>query len=502
MNILLNGIFENDFLCFIPEIFLSLAIMFILVFCLVLNNVKDLGFPYMLHVGTYFAILSLFLVLLLYLNAPVSVYSIFLNQVVSTKFILFFKILLLTLAITVLFISLDYYKPEGIQSYEYVIIYLLALFGMLLMISSNDFVFFYLSIELQSLALYLLAAYKRYSNFSTEAGLKYFVLGAFSSGLLLFGISILYGFTGLTNFTELGYFLSDLEVNQEVLNLVVVGFIFFLVGLLFKLAAAPFHMWAPDVYQGSPSIVTLFFSVLPKVAVLAFLIRALNTTFADLLFYTDQILAYSAVLSLVLGVLGAIYQTKIKRLLAYSAISHMGFMLLGLVGNTSDGLFALNFYLIVYVLNVLCIFSIVLSLRNKVSGYLVKDIRDLVSLGVSNIPLALIFSLILFSIGGIPPLAGFFSKFYVFVNLVYLKFYFISILGVLASVVGIIYYIRLIKLMFFSGATQPVIWFEPVTKIRANVIAITFLANVLFFVYPAPFVVLIVHNIAALTCNF
>lgn len=494
--IIINGLFEQDLISFIPEIFLSCFIMFLLTFGLLINSNKGLNFPYMLKICSFLAIYILFFVLLLYYNNITFDYNIFLNQYISTRLILFFKLLLISIAIIVILLSFDYYRFEQIYTFEYIIIYLLALLGMLLMLSSNDFIFFYLSIELQSLALYLLAAYKRYSNFSTEAGLKYFVLGAFSSGLLLFGISLIYGFTGLTNFTELSYFLIDAEIMDEMSRLIIVGFLFFLVGLLFKLAAAPFHMWAPDVYQGAPTIVTLFFSTLPKLAVLGFLIRILDLIFIDFGFFTDQVLIFSALFSLIIGVFGAIYQVRIKRLLAYSAISHIGFMLLALVGQTREGLFAVLFYLVAYLMIVLSIFAIILSLRNRISGYLIRDIKDLSTLSHVNLPLAFIFSIILFSIGGIPPLIGFFSKFYVFLNIIELELYLIALIAIISSVLGIIYYIRLIKIMFFTNIINDTkIFYASISKVQSFIIILTLFINLFFFLYPAPLIFLVTENL-------
>jgi NADH-quinone oxidoreductase subunit N len=495
MKIIINGLFENDLLCFLPEIFLISFILFLLLLALVINNNKFYNFPFMLKISSLLTIYGLLLTILLYLNNITFTYSIFLNQYISYNLIVFFKIFILSIAVSVIYLSLDYFELENIKSFEYIIICLLALIGMLLMISSNDFIFFYLSVELQSLALYLLAAYKKYSNFSTEAGLKYFILGAFSSGLLLFGISLIYGFTGIINFSELAFFLTDTEIYNDLSNLIIIGFLFFFVGLLFKLAAAPFHMWAPDVYQGAPTSVTLFFSVLPKTAVIIFLIRILHIIFLDLVYYIDKVLIYSAVLSLIIGICGAIYQIRIKRLLAYSAISHMGFILLGFIGNTYEGLFSVVFYLLSYIILNISIFGIVLSLRNRITGSLVRDIKDLIFLPKTNMPLAIMLTIVLFSIGGIPPLIGFFSKFFIFINLIALELYFVAILSIIFSVIGIIYYIRLIKLMFFNLSNINLIWYRSVSKINAFFIVITMLFNILFFLYPAPIVYMLENNL-------
>ena len=484
-NIILQNLFFNDLTCLIPELYLTGVIIFLLIFALLINNCKSLKNPYMLSIISKLLILSFSLTSLLYINNITYNYKLLLNQFVSSDLIIFFKVFILIISIVVLLISLDYYHKENFNTYEYAIIYSLAIVGMLIMLSSNDFILFYLSIELQSLSLYLLAAYKKYSNFSTEAGLKYFILGAFSSGLLLFGISLIYGFTGLTNLDEISYLLTDINFTNSLYNPCLLGFLFIISAFFFKLAIVPFHMWAPDVYQGSPTIVTLFFSVLPKLAVLIFLVRLINTTFIEFAYDWNQLLSYTALLSLIIGALGAIYQTQIKRLLAYSAISHMGFISLALLSNTNEGLFAFIFYIIVYVIINLNIFSIILSLRNRVTGQLVKNIKDIAPIINSNIILAISFTLILFSIGGIPPFIGFFSKFYVFLSLIENKLYFISIIGILSSVLGIIYYIRLIRIMFFNSEVNNIsLFFFEVNKTKSYIISLTLLINIFFFIKP------------------
>jgi NADH-quinone oxidoreductase subunit N len=360
--------------------------------------------------------------------------------------------------------------------WEVVLLILLAVLGILLLISSNDLLALYLAIELQSLCLYVLAALKRTSEYSVEAGLKYFVLGAFSSGFLLFGCALIYAYAGTTNFEKLMLINSSgmlLESNNYVIAGLITGIAFITIALLFKLAAVPFHMWAPDVYEGAPTIVTAFFAIVPKIAIFSVLIRLFYNIFYDILFLLPNsidktmlvsntsdislinessvmVLSICAMLSMLVGTLGALAQKKIKRLLAYSAISHAGYMLMGFATGTIEGIEALLIYIMIYIIITIATFSMVIALKKVVY------ITDLDLLNQTNPVLAITFAIFIFSTAGIPPLAGFFSKLYLFLAAISASMYPLVIVALISSCIGCFYYIRLIKLVFFSERVKTV----------------------------------------------
>ena len=310
------------------------------------------------------------------------------------------------------------------------------------MISSNDLIVFYMGLELQSLALYVLATYNRDLLKSSEAGLKYFVLSALSSGLLLYGCSLVYGFSGSTNFDIIS---NQLNSEEYVLTF---GIVFILVGLAFKISAVPFHMWAPDVYEGSPTTVTLFFTIVPKVAALTVFIRFLYVPFLNLIDQWQMIIVFLSIASMVFGAVAAIGQTNIKRLIAYSSIGHIGYTLAGLATASNEGIQSSIIYISIYVVMNLALFSCLLMLRRKDQYY--ENIDDLSGLSKNHPLLSLCLLLILFSLAGIPPLAGFFAKFYVFKAVLEQSMYFLAIVGLLSTVVAAFYYLRIIKIMYFD----------------------------------------------------
>jgi len=310
------------------------------------------------------------------------------------------------------------------------------------MISSNDLIVFYMGLELQSLALYVLATYNRDQLKSSEAGLKYFVLSALSSGLLLYGCSLVYGFSGSTNFDVIS---NQLNSNEYVLTF---GIVFILVGLAFKISAVPFHMWAPDVYEGSPTTVTLFFTMVPKVAALTVFIRFLYVPFLNLIDQWQMIIIFLSIASMVFGAVAAIGQTNIKRLIAYSSIGHIGYTLAGLATASNEGIQSSIIYISIYVVMNLALFSCLLMLRRKDQYY--EDIEDLSGLSKNHPLLSLCLLVILFSLAGIPPLAGFFAKFYVFKAVLEQSMFFLAIVGLLSTVVAAFYYLRIIKIIYFD----------------------------------------------------
>ena len=352
------------------------------------------------------------------------------------------KIITLLSAFIVLSISSSYLKTFKLFKIEYPILILSSVLGMMVMISSNDLIVFYMGLELQSLALYVLATFNRDQLKSSEAGLKYFVLSALSSGLLLYGCSLIYGFTGSTNFNMIA---TQFDANEYALTF---GIVFILVGLAFKISAVPFHMWAPDVYEGSPTSVTLFFTMVPKVAALTVFIRFLYVPFLNLIDQWQMILIFLSIASMLFGAIAAIGQTNLKRLVAYSSIGHVGYALAGVATGTNEGMQSSVIYIIIYILMNLGLFSCLLMMKRENQYY--EKIEDLSGLSKNHPMLALSLMIILFSLAGIPPLAGFFAKFYVFKSVIEQSMYFLAIVGLLSTVVAAFYYLRLIKIMYFD----------------------------------------------------
>ncbi len=355
------------------------------------------------------------------------------------------KIITLVGGFLVLGISSNYLKTFKIFKIEYPILILSSVLGMMIMISSNDLMVFYMGLELQSLALYVLATFNRDQLKSSEAGLKYFVLSALSSGLLLYGCSLIYGFSGSTNFDVIA---NQLTSNEYALTF---GIVFILVGLAFKISAVPFHMWAPDVYEGSPTTVTLFFSMVPKIAALTVFIRFLYVPFLNLIDQWQMIIVFLSIASMIFGAIAAIGQTNIKRLVAYSSIGHIGYTLAGLATGSNDGIQSSIIYISIYVVMNLALFSCLLMLRRNDQYY--EDLDDLSGLSKNHPVLSLSLLIILFSLAGIPPLAGFFAKFYVFKAVIEQSMYFLAIVGLLSTVIAAFYYLRIIKIIYFDKFT-------------------------------------------------
>jgi len=354
----------------------------------------------------------------------------------------FMKIVTLLAAFLVLVISSNYLRSFKIFKIEYPILILSSVLGMMVMISSNDLIVFYMGLELQSLALYVLATFNRDQLKSSEAGLKYFVLSALSSGLLLYGCSLIYGFTGSTNFNLIA---DQLNSDQYAITF---GIVFILVGLAFKISAVPFHMWAPDVYEGSPTSVTLFFTMVPKIAALTVFIRFLYVPFLNLIEQWQMILIFLSIASMLFGAIAAIGQTNLKRLIAYSSISHIGYALAGLATGSNDGIQSSVIYITIYVLMNLGLFSCLLMMKRNNEYF--EDIEDLSGLSKNHPLLSLSLLIILFSLAGIPPLAGFFAKFYIFKSVLEQSMFFLAIVGLLSTVVAAFYYLRIIKIIYFD----------------------------------------------------
>jgi NADH-quinone oxidoreductase subunit N len=386
------------------------------------------------------------------------------------------KLLVLIGSGVAIVMSISFLRAEKFDRFEYPVLIVIATLGMLMMISANDLIALYLGLEMQSLALYVVAAINRDSLKSTEAGLKYFVLGALSSGMLLYGASLIYGFTGQTTFGGIAGVLSGGGPTSFGL---VFGLVFLIAGLAFKVSAVPFHMWTPDVYEGAPTPVTAFLAAAPKVAAMGLFIRVMVSPFSAITHDWQQIVSFISIASMVLGAFAAIGQRNIKRLMAYSSIGHMGFALVGLAAGTQAGVQGVVIYLIIYLAMTIGSFAVILSMRR--AGRAVEDIGDLAGLSRTNPALAFMMAMLLFSLAGIPPLAGFFAKFYVFLAAVQSGLYALAVIGVLASVVGAYYYLRIIKIMYFD---EPAEKFEPMA-IELRVILAVSGAFTLLFVFIA-----------------
>ena len=420
----------------IPEIFISLSVMFLLILGVFKKNSFEL-----IH---NLSIIVLLITGVIVFNETLDIEKILLfnGSVVIDYLSSFMKIITLLAAFIVLVISKNYLDNFKISKIEYPILILCSVLGMMVMISSNDLIVFYMGLELQSLALYVLATFNRNNLKSSEAGLKYFVLSALSSGLLLYGCSLIYGFSGSTNFEIIA---SQLNSNEYALTF---GIVFILVGLAFKISAVPFHMWAPDVYEGSPTTVTLFFTMVPKIAALTVFVRFLYVPFLELIDQWQMILVFLSIASMLFGAIAAIGQKNIKRLIAYSSIGHIGYALAGVASASNDGIQSSVIYLTIYIVMNLGLFSCLLMLRRNDNYY--ESIDDLSGLSKNHPILSFSLLVILFSLAGIPPLAGFFAKFYIFKAVIEQSMYFLAIVGLLSTVIAAFYYLRIIKIIYFD----------------------------------------------------
>ena len=422
-----------------PEIFISLSIMFLLILGVFKKNSSNLI--------NILSILALIITLVLIFNFPVNTNIEIFNGGYKIDFISsYMKTLTAMSGIFVLITSSKFLKVFKIFQIEYSILILSSILGIFVMISSNDLIVFYIGLELQSLALYVLASFNRDQVRSSEAGLKYFVLSALSSGLLLYGCSLIYGFSGTTNFEEISIIMNN---NQYGLTF---GIVFILVGLAFKISAVPFHMWAPDVYEGSPTSVTLFFAVAPKIAAITVFIRFLYVPFFDVIDQWQLIIVFLSVASMIFGAVAAIGQKNLKRLIAYSSIGHMGYALAGLCAGTNLGIQSSVLYITIYLVMNFGFFSCLFMLKRENKYY--ENIDDLSGLSKNHPLIALSLLVTLFSLAGIPPMAGFFAKFYIFKAVLQQSMYFLAIIGLLSTVVAAFYYLRIVKIMYFDSEKE------------------------------------------------
>ena len=457
----------NNLNILLPEIFLTLSIFSILMIGVFIKESFNLIF-------NLSSVIILFTIAIIF-NSSNETEKIFLDSFTRDSFSNFFKILILIASLFVLNTSKVFIIDSKLGKFEYPIIILLSILGMFFMVSSNDIILFYLGLELQSLSLYILASIDRDNLRSSESGIKYFVLSALSSGLLLYGCSLLYGFTGSTNF--------DLIADQLIKDNTgaVFAMVFILVGLAFKVSAVPFHMWTPDVYEGAPTSITSYFAVVPKVAGLAVLIKFMFIPFSNILSEWQLIIIFISIASMILGAVAAIVQKNIKRLLAYSSIGHIGYALAGVATGVISGYESSIIYISIYVVMNIGAFSCLYMLKKN--GEYRENISDLSGLSKKQPLLAISFLVILFSLAGIPPLAGFFAKFYVFTAIIEQKMYTLAIIGLLTTVISAFYYLRIIKIIYFDDSA---ISFDPVkNNVSKLSVFISCVILITFFLYPS-----------------
>jgi NADH-quinone oxidoreductase subunit N len=470
----MNGFITPDYLPALPEIVIAGVACILLLVGVFTGNRSTVPLT-LASVGT----MALALALVLAFSGERQ--TTFGGMFVVDTFATFMKSVVLIGAAATLLMGMGYVKREQMSRFEFPILILFATLGMMLMISANDLIALYIGLELQSLSLYIVAAFRRDAVRSTEAGLKYFVLGALSSGLLLYGASMVYGFTGGTGFEAIaagiaGYGPGALPIG------VLIGLVFIAAALAFKVSAVPFHMWTPDVYEGAPTPVTAFFSAAPKIAAIALLLRVFVGPFGELASSWNQIILFISIASMAFGAFAAIGQRNIKRLLAYSSIGHVGYALVGLAAATPEGVRGVLIYMALYMVMTVGAFAAVLTMRQK--GQMVEEIADLAGLSKTNPAMAALIGIFMFSMAGIPPFSGFFAKVYVFLPAINAGLYGLAIVGMLSSVVGAYYYVRIVKLMYFDEPAEALD--RPIGREIGAVIGASGVITALFFAYPAP----------------
>ncbi len=459
----------------LPEIFMSVSAMGLLIVGVFNGNQST-------RVISWACALTMFVTVVIMFTMDWSSVVSMNGMFVFDKFAVIMKLIILLGGVASIALSIRFIEQEGMARFEFPILIMFAVIGMMIMVSSHNFLSLYMGLELQSLSLYVLAAFQRNSLRSSEAGIKYFVLGALSSGMLLFGISLIYGFTGSLDFAVVGQTLSDLDAMQFG---VIFGLVFILAAMAFKISAVPFHMWTPDVYQGAPTAVTAFFAMVPKIAAMALLMRLLFEPFVAMEVQWVQIIYFVSLMSMLVGAFAGIAQDNIKRLLAYSSIGNMGFALIGLVAATPEGASAVVLYLFIYMVMSAGVFAVVMSMRR--GGRSVYKISDLAGLSKTAPILASAMCVLMFSMSGIPPLAGFFSKFVVFNAAVAEGYYILAVLGILTSVVAAYYYLRIIKVMYFDDTVDA--FDEDMPFERNIVLLISILFTICFIIKPKIFMI-------------
>ncbi|MBC8339468.1 MAG: NADH-quinone oxidoreductase subunit NuoN [Rhodospirillales bacterium] len=464
----------------LPELFLALVIMALMMLG-VFHKTGGLEDVKASRLISLLCVIALLLAIMLVSALSGNRLMTFSDMFVSDTFAVYCKVLVLTGSALAIVLAYGFQERHDMARFEYAILIVFATLGMMMMISANDLISLYVGLELQSLSLYVIAAFQRDDTRSTEAGLKYFVLGAVASGMLLYGASLIYGFTGTTNFDQLAGLFNG-HGGDTVSIGVIFGIVFIIAGLAFKVSAVPFHMWTPDVYEGAPTPVTAFFSVAPKIAALALFIRVMVGPFGGLVEHWQQIVIFISIASMLLGAFAAINQRNIKRLMAYSSIGHVGYALIGLAAGGEAGVRSVLIYLAIYLFMNIGVFACILCMRRD--GSMVEGIGDLAGMSRTHPMLALGLGIFMFSMAGIPPFAGFFGKLYIFLAAIEAKMYGLAVIGVLSSVVAAFYYIRIVQIVYFQELDEPLD--KPTGPELGIVIAATGVFVAFFFVYPTP----------------
>ena len=480
---ILQEIFNNNFEILIPEFFLTTSLFFLLLFGVFYkknqNNQKILIHK---NINTIIIYL-LFILLILTLNIPIISKNLMNGVLIVDLFSQFVKVILIFCTIICFFIQQKYIIQQKINSYEISILMLISLLGLMLLISSNHFITLYLGIELQSLCFYILTASQRKSILSTEAALKYFILGSIASGFILFGSSILYGIIGSLNFNSIFLIISNINYLENIYLLlgILYGFIFIIVGILFKIGVAPFHFWLPDVYEGAPNNISAFFAIIPKITFIGILIRFCFDIFYNISTFLEFFFFITAFLSMFIGSLASLQQKKIKRLLAYSSISHVGFILIGFTSNLLNNIPFILLYIIIYIIMSINLWTSYISLN--INHKPIKYLTDLSNLFSINKLLSILFILNIFSLAGIPPLAGFFSKLFIFFTAIKANYFNLVFFAVFISIISSFYYLKLIKIIFFEKITKT-IFISKINKIQSIILLINTQIILLLFLFP------------------
>lgn len=454
-----------------PELFLAASIALLLVYGVVRGEVAT---PFV-SVATCVVLLVTAVLLFVPYREGTAFASLFIvDRLTATM-----KVLVLIGSAMAVLMSRAYFERVGAWRFEYPLLVALATLGMMLMISANDLMALYVGLELQSLALYVIAAFHRDNARSTEAGVKYFVLGSVASGMLLFGASLIYGFCGGTSFVQISRALLDGKAGEIG---TIIGLVFVVAGLAFKVSAVPFHMWTPDVYEGAPTPVTALFAVAPKIAAISLLISVLMGPFKPLFVQWQQIIVVASVLSMALGAFAALRQQNIKRLMAYSSIGNVGYVLLGVAAGSEKGIQGVVFYLAIYLVMTLGVFATILMMKRR--DIMVENVSDLAGLSKSHPAMALAMLIFMFSLAGIPPLAGFWGKLYIFIAAIEARLFIPAVLGVLASVVASYYYLRIVKVMYFDELGEALD--RPIFGVNRAVALVAALLVAIFSIAPQP----------------
>mgnify|MGYP002586830461 FL=1 len=493
---MLTTFISLDLLFLIPEIFLIFSIIIILIYSIfistkytLLNN-KKYNTPIITTIITNLIIFTSFILIILYSQNLTNFQILFNSQFIISYYTQIGKIFIFGITILCLLTFNSYLKNNQINNYEYLILILISILSICLLLNTNDLLHYYIIIELQSLCFYTITALKKNNIYSSEAGLKYFILGSIISGLLLLGIALLYGMTGLTNLKELSIFLLTTTSNK----LIIFSFILIYTSLLFKLTIAPFHIWAPDVYEGTPSIITLFFNSVPKFSLLLIFIKILNVVFFNFINIWQILLTINILLSLIIATFNTFKQYKIKRFLIFSSMTHIGYIILGITTGTIEGIQSAFVYLIIYLLSILNIWSIYSYLNNKI-----KYLSDLSYLYSYNKTLGLSFIITMFSMAGVPPMAGFLAKFYSFFVCIENNFILLACIGILLSIICLFYYIRFLKIIYFEKTNNFLILTHNLSKTTAFVISLTSILLIYLFINPSPIFIL-AHKLALSLC--